>query len=102
MTLGAKLELGAVQQSVEVSAGNTMLDADGGKLHNDVSSRLIEGLPTVVDGRMRSPFDLAILTAGANGAGDDFQIGGCQVGSWAAIPLAAAHRRRARVGAVIC
>ncbi len=80
--LTTKLELGTVQQSIEVSAQSTMLDADDAKLHNDVNSRLIQGLPTVVDGRMRSPFDLAVLTAGASGSGEGFTIGGGQAGSW--------------------
>jgi hypothetical protein len=67
--LDTRLEMGTVQQSIEVSAQSEMLDSADAKLHNDVNTRLIQGLPTVVDGSMRSPFDLAVLTAAASGSG---------------------------------
>ena len=63
--LDTKLEVGAVQQTVEVSAYSSQLQTDNAKVLNAISDRLIEGLPTVVSGNMRSPFDLAGITAGA-------------------------------------
>ncbi|MCX6629628.1 MAG: carboxypeptidase regulatory-like domain-containing protein [Candidatus Solibacter sp.] len=59
------------------------LQTDDAKIQNEISNKLIESLPTVVSGNMRSPFDLAALTAGANGGDQDFRVGGGQAGSWA-------------------
>src|SRR5262249_18474124 len=54
--LDTQLEVGAVQQSIQVSAHSSPLQADDAKLLNSMSDRLIEGLPTVVAGNLRSPF----------------------------------------------
>src|SRR6266404_2652576 len=80
--LDTKLEVGAVQQTIEVSAHSSQLQADDAKVLNSISDRLIEGLPTVVSGNMRSPFDLAGITAGVNGGDQDFRIGGGQEGAF--------------------
>jgi hypothetical protein len=80
--LDTKLEVGAVQQTVEVSAESSLLQADDAKVLNSISDRLIEGLPTVVSGNMRSPFDVAGITAGVNGGDQDFRIGGGQEGAF--------------------
>lgn len=77
-----KLEVGAIQQSVEVSAQSTQLATDNVKIVNSISNRMIESLPTVVSGNMRSPYDLANLTAQVSQTGDnDFRIGGGQQGA---------------------
>src|SRR5262249_3189321 len=57
--LDTKLEVGAVQQSIQVSAEASQLQSDDAKIQNTMSDIMIEGLPTVVAGNMRSPFDLA-------------------------------------------
>src|SRR5713101_3159683 len=80
--LDTKLEVGAVQQSIEVTADSTLLQADKAKIVNSMPDRLIEGLPTVVSGNLRSPFDLAGITAGVNGGDQDFRIGGGQQGAF--------------------
>jgi len=80
--LDTKLEVGAVQQSVQVSAQTTELQTDDAKILNTMSDILIEGLPTVVSGNMRSPFDLASITAQVNGGDQDFRIGGGQAGAF--------------------
>src|SRR5260370_31284809 len=46
--IDAKLAVGAVQQSIEVTAQSSMLATDSAKVQNMMSDRLIEGLPTVV------------------------------------------------------
>jgi hypothetical protein len=76
------LEVGAVQQSILVSAQGTVLRSDDAKVQNTVPDELIEGLPTVVSDNMRSPFDLAVITAGVNGGDQDFRIAGGQAGSF--------------------
>lgn len=78
----ARLEIGAVQQTIEVSAVATQLQADDAKVQNTVPDFMIESLPTVVSDNMRSPFDLANLTAGVSGGDQDFRIGGGQQGSF--------------------
>src|SRR6266566_1357762 len=80
--LDTRLEVGAVQQSIEVTADSTLLQADNAKIVNSMSDRLLEGLPTVVSGNLRSPFDLAGITAGVNGGDQDFRIGGGQQGAF--------------------
>src|SRR6266702_4216942 len=83
--LNTKLELGTVQQSVEVSGNSAaLLQMDDGKLKNDIPYQLIQGLPTVVSGNMRSPFDLANLTPGVEGTDQDVRIGGGQQAAWGA------------------
>jgi hypothetical protein len=80
--LDATLEIGAVRQSIEVTADVTELQSDDAKIQNTMSVIMIEGLPTVVAGNMRSPFDLAGITAQVNGGDQDFRIGGGQAGSF--------------------
>ena len=78
----AQLELGAVTETVEVSGSLVQLETTNAKIVSSVSTKMIDELPLVVSGRMRSPFDLALVTPEANqynGGGDvdrDFQIGG--------------------------
>src|SRR5262249_40942928 len=79
-----KLEVGTIQQAIEVSAQATQLSTDDGKLRNEISGRLIADLPTAVAGNMRSPFDLANLTAGVQGSDTDVRVAGGQQGAWGA------------------
>lgn len=80
--IDVRLEVGAVQQTVEVSASAAQLQSDDAKVRNTISDTLIEGLPTVVSGNMRSPFDLAGITAGVNGGDQDFRVGGGQTAAF--------------------
>jgi hypothetical protein len=80
--LDTQLEVGAVQQTVDVSADVTVIQTDDAKIQNTMSDLMIEGLPTVVSDNMRSPFDLAAITAQVNGGDQDFRIGGGQAGSF--------------------
>ncbi len=80
--IDTKLPVGTVQQSISVSAEATALQTDDAKVQNVIPDRMIEGLPTVVSGNMRSPFDLAAITAQVNGGDQDFRISGGQAGSF--------------------
>ena len=80
--LDTKLQIGEVRQSIQVSADITELQSDNAKIQNMMSDVMIEGLPTVVSGNMRSPFDLAAITAQVNGGDADFRIGGGQAASF--------------------
>ncbi|MGC4051917.1 MAG: TonB-dependent receptor [Paludibaculum sp.] len=80
--LDTKLDVGGVTQTVLVTAESSTLRTDDAKIQNTVDDVLIEGLPTVVAGNMRSPFDLAGITAQVNGGDQDFRIGGGQAASF--------------------
>ncbi|MBI4875753.1 MAG: TonB-dependent receptor [Acidobacteria bacterium] len=77
------LEVGGTQQTVEVSASALVLQTDSAKSATVVTNKLVDELPTVVGGAMRSPFDLAILTPESKNFGDNnFQMGGGQAASF--------------------
>ena len=80
--LDTKLEVGSLRQAIEVTADVTELQSDNAKIQNTMSDIMIEGLPTVVAGNMRSPFDLAAITAQVNGGDQDFRVGGGQAASF--------------------
>src|SRR5687768_16932672 len=44
------LDVGDVQQSIEVSAQSTQLQTDNAKVTNSISNKMIDSLPTVVSG----------------------------------------------------
>jgi hypothetical protein len=77
------LEVGGTQQTIEVSAEAAALQTDNAKSATVVTNKLVDELPTVVGGAMRSPFDLAILTPESKNFGDNnFQMGGGQAASF--------------------
>ncbi len=84
LRMDVRMEIGAVQQTVIVKANNTQLTTDDGKLRNEIPNKLISDLPTAVAGNMRSPFDLANLTAGVQGSDTDVRVAGGQQGAWGA------------------
>jgi len=82
----ATLEVGAITESVEVVSTVAQLQSATAEVVSQVSTQMIDQLPLVVAGAMRSPFDLALITPEANQHGADltFQIGGAQGGSYGA------------------
>ncbi len=78
-----KLEVGTAQQTVEVTSDVEQLMTENAKSSVNVSNKLVDELPLVVGGAMRSPFDLATLTPEAKNYGDNnFSIGGGQAASY--------------------
>ena len=75
----AQLELGATQQTVEVTATAQLLEAETSRVASQVPNALVDGLPVVVNGGVRSPFDLAAVAAEVSATG--FRIGGGS-GTW--------------------
>ena len=71
-----QLEVGATQQTVEVIASAQMLMTDTARVSSQVSNTLVNQLPVVVNGGVRSPFDLASITPDVTGTGGDFRIAG--------------------------
>jgi len=92
--VAALLNVGAVSESVEVTASAVQMQTEDAKTSTAVSNKLVDELPLVVGGAMRSAFDLAMTApqanrpqgtpASGNEADKAFAIGGGQAGGYAA------------------
>jgi hypothetical protein len=81
--LDVVMEVGATQQTVEVQAQAVVLTTDTARVSTEVSNKLVNELPLVVNGAVRSPFDLAATTAEVAGSGDsNFRVGGGRIGGF--------------------
>jgi hypothetical protein len=78
------LNLGSVSESVNVVADNQTVSTEDAKVATTVSNRLIDELPLVVGGAMRSPFDLLTTVPEARGSGNSTSLGGGQGGAFGA------------------
>jgi hypothetical protein len=77
------LEVGTAQQAVEVQAQSAALQTEDAKAATTITNKLVDDLPLVVGGALRSPFDLATLTPEAKNFGDNnFVLGGGQSASY--------------------
>ncbi len=81
--LDVVLELGTTQQTVEVTANAVLLQSETARVSTEVSNKMVDDLPLVVNGAVRSPFDLAMTTAEVAGNGDsNLRIGGGRIGGF--------------------
>ncbi len=80
----ARLELGTVGESVEVTATAVQLQTENAKVSTAVQNMMVDQLPLVVGGAMRSPYDLVAVTAESKGSGTALSLGGGQAASWSA------------------
>jgi hypothetical protein len=80
----ATLEVGAAAQAIEVSASAIALSTENAKTSVTINNKLVDELPLVVGGGMRSPFNLATLTPEAKNVGGDngFILGGGQAAGY--------------------
>jgi len=80
----ATLEVGAATQAIEVQATAVQLHTEDAKTSITVENQLINDLPLVVGGTVRTPFDLAALTPESKNLGGDngFMLGGGQASSY--------------------
>jgi hypothetical protein len=78
------MNLGAVNESVTVSADAVLLQTDDAKVTTNVSNEMIDQLPLVVGGAMRSVFDLVNVIPEAKGSGTNVVLGGGQGGAFGA------------------
>jgi len=84
----AKLEIGQISESVEVTSSAARLQTENSKISASVSNKMVDELPLVVSSAVRSPFDLALITPEAKRVerGEDtnttFALGGGQAASW--------------------
>lgn len=78
----AQLQLGQLSDQVEVTAAVTTIQTDNAKVSTQVQNKMVDELPLVVGGAMRSPFNLVAVVPEARGSGQRLQIGGGQVAQW--------------------
>ena len=80
----ATLEVGAAAQAIEVSASAVALSTENAKTSVTMNNKLVDELPLVVGGTMRSPFNLARMTPEAKNVGGDngFILGGGQAAGY--------------------
>ena len=78
------LEVGSTTTAVEVEASALQLSTESAKSTTAVTNKMVDELPLVVSGAMRSPFDLANTTPEAKNLGGDngFILGGGQAASY--------------------
>ncbi len=80
----AVLQLGSSTQAIEVQASAVSLQTEDAKNSVTLENKLVDDLPLVVNGTVRTPFDLATMTPGAKNLGGDngFSLGGGQAASY--------------------
>lgn len=77
-----QLVLGQITEQVEVSAAGALIQTDNAKVSTQVQNKLVDELPLVVGGAMRSPFNLVSVAAEARGSGTRLSLGGGQAAAW--------------------
>jgi hypothetical protein len=80
--LDIKLELGELSEVVSVTPDLARLQTENAKISTAVENRLVDELPLVVGGALRSPFDLVSITAEAKGRNNQLILGGGQAAAW--------------------
>ena len=78
------LSAGGVTSEIKVSPTRTPLHTEDARSVTAVSNKLIDELPLVVGGAMRSPFDLISTVPEARGSGGNVSLGGGQGGAYGA------------------
>ena len=78
----AQLQVGQVNETVEVSAAAAQIQTENAKISTAVQNKLVDDLPLVVGGALRSPFNLVTITAESKGSGNRISLGGGQAAAW--------------------
>ncbi len=80
----ATLSVGTTKQTIEVMATAAQLQASDAKTSATVTNQMVDELPLVVAGAVRSPFDLATITPESKNLGGDngFILGGGQAAGY--------------------
>src|SRR5262245_10673283 len=82
LRLDIKLEVGELSEVVSVTPDLARLQTENAKITTSVENRLVDELPLVVGGALRSPFDLVGITAESKGRGNALSLGGGQAAAW--------------------
>ncbi len=78
LTLNATLQIGQVNQSVEVTAAANAVQTNTSELATAVTRQLVIDLPLSITGNMRNPESFMFLTPGVTGTTANTQINGSQ------------------------
>ncbi len=78
------MSVGAVSETISVVAGSALMQSSDAKVSTNVSNELIDQLPLVVGGAMRSVFDLVSTVPEAKGSTTNVSLGGGQGGAFGA------------------
>jgi hypothetical protein len=78
----AQLQLGQVNETVEVSAAVAQVQTENAKISTAVQNKLVDDLPLVVGSAMRNPYNLITITPESKGSGNHISLGGGQAGAW--------------------
>src|SRR5579885_593005 len=78
VTLNVSLAVGAVDQTVEVSAAQTAVEASTSDVGTVVHRNMVIDLPLSVSGNMRNPESFIFLAPGVTGDSSNTQINGSQ------------------------
>ena len=82
VSLNVTLEVGTSQQTIEVAANAQMLQAESARVGTEVSNRMVDDLPILVNGAVRSPFDLSATTPEVNTGSGTYRVGGGKIGAY--------------------
>jgi hypothetical protein len=82
--IDAQLEVGAISDSVEVVALAAQMQTEDARITTAVENRMVDQLPLVVAGALRSPFDLVTIAPESKGSGNSVSLGGGQAAAWSA------------------
>jgi hypothetical protein len=77
-----QLQLGQVSEQVEVTAAVATIQTENAKVSTQVQNKMVDELPLIVAGSMRSPFNLVAVAAEARGDGTRMSLGGGQAAAW--------------------
>jgi hypothetical protein len=80
----AVMEVGQVGETVEVRTDAAQVQTENAKITTAVQNKLVDELPLVVGGALRSPFDLISITPESRGSGGQLALGGGQTRAWEA------------------
>ena len=80
----AQLQIGKLTEVIEVQAQAAQMQTEDAKISSAVQNKLVDELPLVVGGALRSPFDLVSTVAEAKGSGTTLSLGGGQAAGWSA------------------
>jgi len=80
--LDITLAIGNVTEILEVSQALAQVQTETAKVSTAVQNRMVDELPLVVGGALRSPFDLVAVVPESHGSGQTLQLGGGQAAAW--------------------
>src|SRR5262245_12912748 len=82
LRIDVKLQVGSVTDTVEVVATAAQVQTENARVSTSVNSVLVDSLPLVVGGNIRTPLGLVAIAPEARVSGTTMRLGGGQTGAW--------------------